>query len=385
MRLSNNIKALNNVINKTIEAIEDGRNEIFEISERSRKEHTRIEEEFLEIKDLLKEVICRVDELEIMERKSREKLSKVSKEFAKHSEQDIKMAYETAKNFQVQLSLLRQEEKELFKRRTELEIRLKDSREFLKKAENLTSKVGVALKYLSNSVSEQIEGIKQKKEITYKILQAQEHERQRVSRDIHDGPAQSIANMILKSEYCERLIDVDMELLKNELGVFKGIARQCLKDIRKIIFDLLPMSLTDLGLLPTIQSIVDDLKTNSNIEVAYEVIGDFEIEDRLTKLTVFRIVQEILSNVKKHSRCNEFHLKIAVDSEQITIVAADNGVGFDVAIEEVKDNMQKGFGLYNINERVELLDGDIYMASRVGEGTRYEINLPIKIKDGVIE
>src|SRR5690606_17272813 len=106
------------------------------------------------------------------------------------------------------------------------------------------------------------------------IIRAQEEERRRIARGIHDGPAQSLANLVLRAEYCEQLLDKRPELLKQELQSLKQFARNNLEDIRKIIFDLRPMDLDDLGLIPAIQRYATDFSVTHQIPVEVVVMGD---------------------------------------------------------------------------------------------------------------
>jgi len=137
-------------------------------------------------------------------------------------------------------------------------MRLKEAYKTVEKADNLISQIGISLSYLTGdleNVSLQIEDMKQKRLLGIRIIKAQEEERQRVAREIHDGPAQSMSNIVLKAEICERLVDSDPEKAKDELRTLKSVVRDTLRDVRKIIYDLRPMSLDDLGLIPTLQGI----------------------------------------------------------------------------------------------------------------------------------
>lgn len=221
-----NIKQLNEVVEKTALAIEEGKREIFDISEKAEADCRTVEAELVEIGAKARLVIKEVDELELKEKLSRVKLSNVSRNFNDFTEADIRKAYDAAKDLQVLLSLKRQEEKDLFKERTRLEMRLKDAREVLKKAESLTSKVTMAISLLRTGFTEQMEDLKQKQDMGLRIIEAQEAERKRVSRDIHDGPAQVMANVVLKAEYCERIIDEDIEGTKQELQGLKETVRE---------------------------------------------------------------------------------------------------------------------------------------------------------------
>ena len=376
-----NLKKMNDIINNTIEAIEKGKHEIFEIAERARNECKSIEEELKIIKIKASKIIDEVDSLDILEKKSRQKLMLVSKEFNKYKEEDIKAAYENAKDLQVTIVLKKQEEKDLLKQRSDLERRLKNAYEVVKKAENLVSQVGVAMGYLSGNlkdVFEHLEDMQQKQVLGIRIIKAQEDERQRVARDIHDGPAQSMANVVIKAEICEKLIDRDLEKTRYELNQLKTIVRDCLKDVRKIIYDLRPMSLDDLGLIPTIQRCIINFEEETLIHVEFSVTGKNETIHSIIKLATFRIVQEALNNIRKYSKAKNVSIKLEIINKYINLLIIDDGIGFDVQSKINSSKEESGFGLFIMSERVELLKGKIDIQSSMGIGTRIKISIPLK-------
>ncbi|MDK2919873.1 MAG: two-component system, NarL family, sensor histidine kinase DegS [Candidatus Petromonas sp.] len=380
MAKSVDIKVLNEIVDKTIHAIESGKKEIFEISEKARDDCREIEDELIKLKKKTLKIIEESDRLEKLEKESRKRLLEVSKNFTKFTEEDIKQAYETAKDLQVSLSLKRQEEKDLIKQRTILEMRLKKSKEVVERSEALASKVGVALGYLSGNlqgVFEQLEDIQQRQSMGIKIIKAQEQERQRVSKEIHDGPAQTMANIVLKAELCDRLIDLDIEKAKNELNTLKGVVRESLKDIRKIIYDLMPMSLDDLGLIPTIQRLILNFEEETKISVDFVVNNKGEIKESIIQLTIFRIVQEALNNIKKHSKAQNVVIRINIGTEKIYLKIIDDGIGFNVGEKVDSFNTKSGFGLYSIRERVDLLKGKIEIDSELGKGTKINVIVPL--------
>jgi len=380
MAKSVDIKVLNEIVDKTIHAIESGKKEIFEISEKARDDCREIEDELIKLKKKILKIIEESDRLEKLEKESRKRLLEVSKNFTKFTEEDIKQAYETAKDLQVSLSLKRQEEKDLIKQRTILEMRLKKSKEVVERSEALASKVGVALGYLSGNlqgVFEQLEDIQQRQSMGIKIIKAQEQERQRVSKEIHDGPAQTMANIVLKAELCDRLIDLDIEKAKNELNTLKGVVRESLKDIRKIIYDLMPMSLVDLGLIPTIQRLILNFEEETKISVDFVVNNKGEIKESIIQLTIFRIVQEALNNIKKHSKAQNVIIRINIGTEKIYLKIIDDGIGFNVGEKVDSFNTKSGFGLYSIRERVDLLKGKIEIDSELGKGTKINVIVPL--------
>jgi two-component system sensor histidine kinase DegS len=373
-------KVLNGVIDKTIQAIESGKKEIFEISEKARNDCNEVENELYELQERVRKIIEEVDKIEILEKNSRKKLLIVSRNFDQFNESDIRKAYEIANDLQVKLTLKRHEEKELIKVRKSLEMRLKRSKEVVDKAEALTSKVGVALGYLSGNlqgVFEQLEDIQQRQFMGMKIIKAQEEERQRVSKEIHDGPAQTMANVVLKAELCDRLLDIDQEKAKKELQLLKEIVRDSLKDIRKIIYDLLPMSLDDLGLVPTIQRLVLNFRNATKTNIDFIVSENRLIKESIIQLTIFRITQEGLNNVKKHAQADNVLIKLDIGMNKIYLKIIDDGIGFNVNEKVNSLDDKNGFGLYSIRERVDLLNGNLNIESEKGTGTRISVSIPL--------
>lgn len=362
-----------------MDAIAEGKKEIFEISEASRREYNNLKRELEEFQDKIRALIKEVEILEQKEQLSRKILVKVSKNFSVHSEEDIKKAYENANELQVQLLLKRQEEKELIKKRMDLEIRLKNAQDILKRSENLISKVSVAFDFLSGgleSISDSLEDMNSKAVLGRKIIQAQEEERQRIARDIHDGSAQALTNAVIKTEVCEKLLDIDISRAKNEIQDLKKILRNSIKDIRGTIYNLHPMALDDIGLIPTIKRYLCNFQSETNIEVDFIILSKVELLDSTKSITLFRIIQEALNNVRKHSKATAVKIKLEMTRSSIRLFIEDNGIGFNLqALRDHKYNPNKGFGLLNMKERVELLNGVFEITSNKNYGTKISINI----------
>src|SRR5690625_220393 len=157
-----------------------------------------------ELTDIQKKVILYIEEGDQLEKSvklSRQHLSEVSKHFDRYSEDEIREVYEKTHAMQTKLVMMQQEEKGLRQRRDELERRLIVLDETIDRAEGLTSKISIILPYLHDDfkyVNDMIEDAKEKQQFTVKIIEAQEEERKRISREIHDGPAQMMANILLR-------------------------------------------------------------------------------------------------------------------------------------------------------------------------------------------
>ncbi len=266
------IKRLNEILTSTIESIKSSKDEILEICEYSRNEYLRLEKELESLKEQVQEQIFEVNRLEKLNKEHRISLSEKSKEFHKYNEHEIQEAYDLANQTRIMLLLKREEEKNLAKRRNHLEISLKNSYTVYKKAESLNKQITVAAEYLLGNmgdIASTVDELNQNSNLGIKIIEAQEEERLRVARDIHDGPAQSLANVILKAELCEKLMDVDPKRTKDELKNLKEIIKNTLKEVRKVIYELRPMSLDDLGLIPTLEKYIDNFQEETKIYIEF--------------------------------------------------------------------------------------------------------------------
>lgn len=383
------IKRINEILKNTINTISNNRNEIQDIAENVRKEVEKIKNDLNQLNEKIQLIIREVDLLEVEEKRSRARLVSVSKNFKVYKEEDIKEAYENAKNLQIKLILKREEEKNLTEKRREMQIRLKNSIEVVQKADKLIKQVSVAIEYLGGNIDniiETIDDISKRQYLGIRIIEAQEEERQRLARDIHDGPAQSMANIVLKSELCEKLLNRDIDKTRIELKNLKEIVRFTLKDIRKIIYDLRPMSLDDLGLIPTVQRYISNFIDNTNIAVQLKVIGESKDIAAVIKIATFRIIQEALNNIQKHSRADRVTVTIENLAEKINVLIIDDGVGFDNTINACENHMiESGFGIVGMRERAELLGGSIQIKSRLGNGTKVFLTIPIDRKDDIVE
>ena len=314
-----------------------------------------------------------VDKLEIRSKMARNMIKTISDHFDEFTEKDIKEAYELSQKVALALSIKRQEEKELSERRNELERLMRKSAEVLKKSEILETKVSVALEYLTSSIFEQIEDVKQKKELSIKIIEAQENEKKRISRDIHDGPAQSLANVIFKAEYASKIIDSSPVKAKREISELQEDVRNTLKDIRKIIYDLMPMSLDDLGLVPTIKKLISNIMDSNALIIDFSVVQNSVIDDQLTNLMIFRVVQEAFNNIIKHSKSKHVRLNMHISDIEIKLSISDDGIGFDV---DKTIESPLGYGLYNMKERIDIVGGTLLIESEVSKGTTINIRIP---------
>ncbi|NLT95240.1 MAG: histidine kinase [Clostridia bacterium] len=379
MRKNLVLPSLEQIIQETINAIENGRNQIFDIAENARMEAetTRGKLELIKLKII--NVIKELERTEKLEKAARIRLMEVSRDLKRYNEDDIHRAYLNASNLQAEVRILRNQEKQLREERSELERQYKRQLDTVNKAEKLVSSVGVALDYLLKNIegiNSKIEEIEARGSLGLRIIKAQEEERRRVAREIHDGPAQSMANIVLRAEFCERLLDKDIILARKEIGQLKELVRNSLKDVRKIIYDLRPMALDDLGLIPALKRYIEDFSERFKIMVKFQPSETHSRLPNTIEVTTFRVIQEALQNVQKHSGATEVVINLLITQWQLSLTIGDNGKGFQLKDIFANSN-REGYGILGMKERVELLEGQFDIHSEIGKGTEIKIVIPI--------
>lgn len=370
---------VNKIMGEIIVTIDKSKNQLIEIVETARDEYEMLSQELNMLKNKVDQVIMEVDRLMLKDKLVRKHLADVSKDFKTYKEADIKKAYENATDVKVDLMSAEKEEQLLKQRRSIIEVSLKRSLKNIHNAEQVVHQVTVAATYLKGEILSALgDAGMDPMSIGVKILEAQENERLRISRDIHDGPAQFIASIVMKADFCEMLMQSDVQKGLAELGELKDLSRKALKEVRDIIHDLRPMSLEDLGLSATIESYAFEYGRENNVAVQFKsgkVINEIE---PIIKVAVYRLVQELLNNIKKHAQCKNIIISIEYGTKYMRLIVMDDGVGFDV--DETLTKLRKkqiSYGLLGIYERVEQFKGEIKFHSKVGEGTTVTIKLPV--------
>lgn len=209
------------------------------------------------------------------------------------------------------------------------------------------------------------------------LLEIQEMEQKRISNELHDTTVQNLTMLIHKAELCEQLVESDIIGTKLELQVMKETLRKTIQELRNIIYNLRPMSVDDLGLIKTIERFIEQKEfEDDSIKMLFKVTGEEPQELKpIITMTIFRIIQELYNNAKKHSQCKHFKVAITFLNEKIKIKVSDDGIGFDS--EQLSLN-RKNFGLLIMKERVSLLSGEIKINTEKGKGTNVLIQIPIE-------
>lgn len=336
------------------------------------KEHDTIARRIRENTTLMEQSTLEVERLQQRNVQVSSQLKRVDENFETLPRQDIKVAYEDAIDAKTRLLTMR----------CQLE-KLQDNQAQLEHLQDLLSRLLDVL----GSVNLPSAGGEKKQgpqlglagETIIRIVQAQEQERQQLANSLHDGPAQSLTNFILQAEVCQRLMSKDPDRANEELDNLKGAASNTFQKIRDFIFDLRPMMLDDLGLIPTLRRYTENFQNKTSVEVTMNVAG--EEKRRLPKHTevmVFRSLQNLLAISAQRLKARSIRLTLDVDIDAVRAVLEDDGIGFDPLVDLDPEQGDSDVQVLNdVRERIELVEGTLQIFSEEGTGSRFEINLPI--------
>lgn len=205
------------------------------------------------------------------------------------------------------------------------------------------------------------------------LVNAQESERQRLSRQMHDGPAQALSNFILQTEIAMRLLEIDPVQARNELNNLKIAAMSTFQKVRNFIFDLRPMMLDDLGISPTIRRYADSFKEQAGVEVDLLISGNERRFESYVEVMVFRSMQELLSNAVHQNQATVVKIQVDMGDTLIKMSMDDNGKGFDTDSLEKESNL----GVKLIKDRVKMLGGLFDVDTAPGKGARVTLTIPL--------
>lgn len=288
-------------------------------------------------------------------------LQQVQNQFDKVPVQDIRNAYDSALDAQQRLFVMRGQLEKLQNEKSHLE-RFKSTLERTRvtsgSAATVTSTAGTKSPLASVEM----------------LVNAQETERQRLSRQMHDGPAQALSNFILQTEIAMRLMDVDAGQAREELNNLKASAMGTFQKVRNFIFELRPMMLDDLGLAPTIRRYADAFKEQTGLDMNVTVTGHERRLEPYLEVMLFRAIQELLGNAARHSQATLVKVTLDLGEDRVRVSVDDNGKGFDA------DSIQQGnsLGLKLIRERTEMLGGSFEIDSALGRGARILFAVPAR-------
>lgn len=375
------MERIDEIIHKTIEIMEAGQKDVFDIAEHACNEARAIENNLEKLRDKTRNIIEEVEQIRKAENSARYRLLLVSKNFDSYDEKDIKEAYKRAEDLKIKLILKEQEEQRIRDKRNELELKYKAQQKLVKKAENVVGHMGAVLDYLRAGImgiDGLAEDVRKTRYLGYRIIKATEEERSRLVREIHDVPIQAMVNMGIRLELCMKMLDKDIDKARDYIKELKEQVNINIKDLRKIIYNLRPMSLDDLGLIATIEKLLVDFEKDTGIKTGFRVIGEMVEIKELIQIAMFRVIQEALNNIKRHSKATRTTVKLEFLEQYVSLLIVDDGIGFNTDRIGSWNEEDKCFGIISMKERVELLQGYMEIKSKKGQGTSIFARIPFE-------
>jgi two-component system sensor histidine kinase DegS len=332
------------------------------IIEEAEKERTQVEIEAREIDTLLKQTGGEVERLQQRQSETAQRLRQVEANLEAYPREEIKDTFAATLDAQMRLFMMRNQVEQLQNKQRALQRYRVQLDRLIQSARHLASVSNLAL------ASDETRGVDQ--EAINQIIDAQETERQSLARQMHDGPAQSLTNLILQAEIVERLFDSDPAKAHVELVALKTAANTTFQRIRDFIFDLRPMMLDDLGLVPTLKRYAQTFEIKTRLPIQVTTVGERALP-KYVEVTIFRSVQELLNDAARHAQVAHAQVTLDLQSNPIVITVEDDGKGAETATRRIPAT------LTGLDKRIQMLGGRIQMQGGASQGARVRIELPV--------
>lgn len=366
------------VFQGSLDALRQAHQQMFDFVEAARDERSRLQRAIQQAKEQVAVCIQQVDDLEAQSDLARAKLAEISRNFSRFTTEEIREAYERAERIMVSLGAAREREKALRQRRDDLERQLRRLEQLMGRAEQVMTQFSVALDYLSGNLanlSSQVETMRERASVAHHVIRAQEEERRRLAREIHDGPAQMLANLVLRLDILDRIIHGDREQVQAEVQSIKRLVKESVRELRRTMFNLRPMVLDDLGLVRTLRGYLETLKEQTGLEAELQVLGKERRLSPTAEIALFRVAQEAIHNAQRHGKCRQVVVRIEFGPAGVGMLVQDDGTGFDLEA-LAQSGAPTGFGLLHMRERIHLLQGEFRLVSAPGRGTKVRVHVP---------
>lgn len=328
--------------------------------------------ELMQTKSLLKDINLTLDQsqgelMRLTQKKASitAQLQKVQSNLDTASKADVRDAFIEAMDAQQRLLVMRGQLDKLQEQRNNLTNFVKH----LEKAQEYLHSYNVS----PQSSGPQTDGLT----MLEMLITAQEAERQRLSRQMHDGPAQALSNFIVQAEITSKFFEIDQAKAREEIEKLKNSAMHTFQKVRSFITDLRPMSLDELGLIPTLKKHITSLKEETGVDISISISGEEKKMQPYLEVYIFRALQELVGNSIKHNQNTPVQIKVDVqvtfENNYFIAKIQDNGKGFNP--EKIKES--GGLGLKLVRERAEMLGGSFVINADIDRGVEITLNIPV--------
>lgn len=216
--------------------------------------------------------------------------------------------------------------------------------------------------------------------VSMRILEAQEAERSRLAREVHDGPAQALTNSIFQAEFVERVFETDPALARTELQALRELLRRELGDVRSFIVQLRPLILDERGLNGSIEETVEHVRGLTGLDITTRLGDPGDELDPADQTVILRVVQEALQNIRKHAAASSVVVTSEREDTEWIVAIGDDGRGFDVGSMAARG--RRNFGLQFMRERAELIGARFDVRSQPDGGTVVRVAIPTRSRAG---
>lgn len=333
--------------------------------EECRKEYSQVQAELKEVDMLIQQTAREVDRLAQRSTQAATHLQQVETHFDTVPRQDIREAYQA----------LVETQQRLFTMRGQLE-KLQSDQRHLQRYARLLQLIQKSCQE-GTIPQEQAQVPTEVPPPVVRAIEAQERERQILARQMHDGPAQALTNLVLQAEICERLFESNPEQARAELANLKAAVMATFQRLRTFISNLRPMMLDDLGLVPTLRRHIEDIGEWEGFRVNLTITGRERRFAPHKEVTVFRVIQELLTNARDVSYATRAQVNVDIGEDRVLASVEDDGSGFEMSELGRRGTVAERMGLDTLRERVETLGGRFQIESTPGRGTRALFELPL--------
>ncbi|MFA5802888.1 MAG: ATP-binding protein [Thermoleophilia bacterium] len=237
---------------------------------------------------------------------------------------------------------------------------------------------------LSKSLNSMLNSLElQRKRAAASVIKAQEDERKRIARELHDETSQSLTGLVIGIRMVEELVPDSIPEIKERLDSINHLAHQTLNEVHHMAVRLRPSVLDDLGLSAALRSYGKEFTENTGIPVDVQLLAMIQRLSPEMETVLYRVVQEALTNIARHSEATKCRVTLRRRESVVQGVIEDNGKGFDPQSVMLSEEKGSGLGLHGMKERIELVGGSLEFESRSGEGSTIFIEVPLKTEEGI--
>ncbi|KAB2880101.1 PAS domain S-box protein [bacterium] len=214
----------------------------------------------------------------------------------------------------------------------------------------------------------------QQKARTAAIVETQEEERRRIAKELHDALGQMLVAAKFNVDILEEKLELTDASTRKRAADIKNLLNHIMLEVRRISYNLMPSILEDFGLPPALSQLCEQLPQNESLKIQFVCKGLEKRLPRIVEIGMYRIAQEALNNIIRHSNAHEATIQLIKDRKTVTLSIEDDGNGF-IPDEANTGKQRRGMGLMNMRERAESIDASFYLDSRPGQGTEVIVQL----------